>query len=470
MNGTKYYGFIFLLLAVNLSLADSAESMPDFKKIYIRVANQSDSSSIDELVSKLDAPTLFDDFEFKKSMTDIGVQNLPILLVSSTVILKDGVRTAFNMTQMLQGIAKTAPSTTDTATILQIVKDSFELDKRGENIDYSVIGNNVLVVNAFSNGGIPYQIVSQLIDVGNVMTAFDVKEVLLATVSTNETSTNILLQNVDYNILVSQIKIENLAKNQMIAGLLQGYGIDQDMLNIIANLDSSLVTKAFDFNKIVDNIMKIRAGDQKSDADWTRYIKIILSSIKPGKVAELLNLNKFINTLLKQKPVVDYLKGLGLSADLIKSILNDIKINDFLKDMDFNKLLQYNGTSLFGFYQFIVDKIDLNKVLTDFDIEALLSIPQIEALLNQTQVDTELIRIVLESVNVNDFLKSFNVPGLIRDVRSNTDQDYIKILFNNTDIDGLIKSINVDKLFSHQQVSWENVNFFIFLIITNETL
>ena len=451
--GISYCAFLFLFLVINQQWSDGANTVvPDFKDIYINVTvNASLSTPIEQLVSMLDVEALFQNQDFKNAMDTIGVKNLQIPLLFSTIQLKNGSRTAFNMTKMLVKIAEANP-TKDTYMI-KIVEDSFQLDDRGSNIDYKVISSNQQAMKLFLAGvGVPYQAVASLINVEKVMSSVDVKRVALTLLSSNESINDVLLNNLDYNILVHQIRIESLIKNPMIQNILKDYGINQDLLDIIHNLDSTKVIQAFDFNKIVDSVFKLRNGGN-TEADIMVYIKVLISSLNTKHLANLGNLNQFINILLKQNPIIAYLNNIGISPDLIKTIFDSININELLKDVDLGKLLKYNGTSLTGFYKYLLDKVNFTRVSPDFNIEKLLQIPQVLALLNQTKVDPELVKIVIESVNVNEFLKSFDVPGLIRDLRTNKDQDYIKVLLNNTDINGVLKSIDIDKLFSHEKVA-----------------
>ena len=449
-----YCAFAFLLLAVNQSLLGGVDAtVPNFKEIYVNMtANTSVSTPTSVLVSKVDVQALFQYDEFKKAMTVIGVKQLNVPLLFSTLKLKDGKRTAFNMTNMLINLAEVDLQSTKSSALLEIVENSFQLDERGANIDYSVLEKNQYLMKIFQESGIPFLMVSQIFDIGKVMSAFDVKTIAMTSMSSNKSINDILLSNVDYNILVEQIKIENLVKNPFVSGILRGYGIDKDLLKVISDLDSSKLVKTLDLNKIVDSVMKLRNGGN-TEADITAYIKVILSSINTKNLADLMNLNEFIDAILNQSQIKAYLTNLGLPTDIVKAVVDSININAFLEGMDIGKLLMYNGTSLTGFYKYFLDKVDLNKVLPDFNLEKFLQISQIAVLLNQTKVDPELVKIVLENIDLNAFLKSFDVPRLVMDLRKNTDQDYIKLLLNNTDINGVVKSINIDKLFSNQKVT-----------------
>ena len=449
-----YCAFAFLLLAVNQSLLGGVDAtVPNFKEIYVNMtANTSVSTPTNVLVSKVDVQALFQYDEFKKAMTVIGVKQLNVPLLFSTLKLKDGKRTAFNMTNMLINLAEVDLQSTKSSALLEIVENSFQLDERGANIDYSVLEKNQYLMKIFQESGIPFLMVSQIFDIGKVMSAFDVKTIAMTSMSSNKSINDILLSNVDYNILVEQIKIENLVKNPFVSGILRGYGIDKDLLKVISDLDSSKLVKTLDLNKIVDSVIKLRNGGN-TEADITAYIKVILSSINTKNLADLMNLNEFIDAILNQSQIKAYLTNLGLPTDIVKAVVDSININAFLENMDIGKLLMYNGTSLTGFYKYFLDKVDLNKVLPDFNLEKFLQISQIAVLLNQTKVDPELVKIVLENIDLNAFLKSFDVPRLVMDLRKNTDQDYIKLLLNNTDINGVVKSIDIDKLFSHQKVT-----------------
>ena len=450
----SYCAFVFLLLVVNQPWLDGADAaVPNFKNIYINItANTSALTPTNELVSVVDIQALFQFADFTKAMADIGVKRLNVPLTFSTLKLKDGVSTGFNMTEMLINIAEVNPQSTKPSDILQIVKNSFQLDKRGSNIDYAVIESNQEIMMILKASGIPFEFLTMVIDVGKVMNSLDVKKIAITSMSSDKSFNDIVLDNVDYNILVDQIKIENVVKNEMIAGFLKGYGVSDDLLKILSNLDSSKLIKALDFNKIVNNVMKLRNGEN-TEADITAYIKAILSGINTKDLADLMNLNDFIDALLDQNQIEEYLTKLGLPKDIVKAIADSININAFLKNMDIGKLLMYNGTSLTGFYKYILDKIDLNEIVPNFNFEKLLQIPKIETLLNQTKIDPDLVKIIIESVDINAFFKSFDVPRLIMDLRTNKDKDYIKVLLNNTDIDGVLESIDIDKLFSHQKVT-----------------
>ena len=449
-----YCAFAFLLLAVNQSLLGGVDAtVPNFKEIYVNMtANTSVSTPTNVLVSKVDVQALFQYDEFKKAMTVIGVKQLNVPLLFSTLKLKDGKRTAFNMTDMLINLAEVDLQSTKSSALLEIVENSFQLDERGANIDYSVLEKNQYLMKIFQESGIPFLMVSQIFDIGKVMSAFDVKTIAMTSLSSNKSINDILLSNVDYNILVEQIKIENLVKNPFVSGILKGYKINKDLLKVISDLDSSKLVKTLDLNKIVDSVMKLRSAGN-TEADITGYIKVILSSINTKNLADLMNLNEFIDALLNQSQIEAYLTNFGLPTDIVKAVVDSININAFLENMDIGKLLMYNGSSLTGFYKYFIDKVDLNKVLPHFNLEKFIQISQIAVLLNQTKVDPELVKIVLENIDLNVFLKSFDVPRLVMDLRKNTDQDYIKLLLNNTDINGVVKSIDIDKLFSHQKVT-----------------
>jgi len=410
--------------------------------------------SLDETVQKLDPETLFEDSVFLSAMNDIGVQTPYVILVLSTIQLKDGTL-ALNLTDSLKKLAlKSASSSTTRGELLQLMVDSILLSDKGQNIDFLALDSNPHFKKIIKESGLPisFETLSAIVNVNDVMKAIDIKGYFESALVSSNDNYMVVLQYVDYNEFVKQVKIENLAKNALVKTLAGGFGVSEKLLEMIGKIDSNELVKALDFNKIVAAAMKYTSS-QNTDADITAYIKEIIGSIDAKSLANLLDYNQFFDGLLNQSQIVQYLQKVSITPSFIRSLLDNIKLNDLLTAMDFGKLLKFNGTSLIEFYQYVVRNLDLNRLLPDFKIHDLLRIPEIAKLLNQTKLDPDLVELVIESVKLNKFLMSFNVPSLIRDLRANKDKDYIKVLLNNTNIDQLLESVDVDKLFSHPQVA-----------------
>jgi len=450
---TPFVIIIVTCILGNLSLI-TGNPLPDFDTIFHRVANVSQSTSLDETVQKLDPETLFEDSVFLSAMNDIGVQTPYVILVLSTIQLKDGTL-ALNLTDSLKKLAlKSASSSTTRGELLQLMVDSILLSDKGQNIDFLALDSNPHFKKIIKESGLPisFGTLSAIVNVDDVMKAIDIKGYFESALVSSNDNYMVVLQYVDYNEFVKQVKIENLAKNALVKTLAGGFGVSEKLLEMIGKIDSNELVKALDFNKIVAAAMKYTSS-QNTDADITAYIKEIIGSIDAKSLANLLDYNQFFDGLLNQSQIVQYLQKVGITPSFIRSLLDNIKLNDLLTAMDFGKLLKFNGTSLIEFYQYVVRNLDLNRLLPDFKIHDLLRIPEIAKLLNQTKLDPDLVELVIESVKLNKFLMSFNVPSLIRDLRANKDKDYIKVLLNNTNIDQLLESVDVDKLFSHPQVA-----------------
>eukprot|EP00111_Clytia_hemisphaerica_P007343 TCONS_00021359-protein len=358
------------------------------------------------------------------------------------------------MTDMLTKLAK-APDGSSNNGFLQIILNSIKLTGKGSNIDFLALDDNPLVSTILKQTSplLSIKFLSSMFDVDKVMAAVDLKTIAESVMVTGASPTMILVSNIDYNTLIKEIKIENIVKNSFIKPILSGF-VSGDLLDIIGSIDSEKLVKALDFDKIADAVMRfMQQGGSMNEAGVLDLVKKILPSINPKELANLLNIDQFIDVVLNENVIIGYLKQAGLSPELLKSILDSINVNNILKVLDFSKLVNYNGTSLADYYKFIVENLDLDKILPDIDIDKLLQIPQLEKLLNQTQVDPELVKTVIDSVKLSEFLAAVNIPGLLQAIRTNTDGDYIKAVLNNTDINALIKSVDIDKLFSHPLVA-----------------
>ena len=454
MRATKYLLLPCLLCQVSclLSLATASSKFaanppPNFKDILLKAANV--TISVDEALKKLTVEQLMNDPSFANALLEIGVLQPGILPFLSTVKLTDGTM-AYDLKATARRLAKSQTSTSE--DLLKIVIDSIKISDHGENIDYTALGNNPLVQKSLETSGLPkYGYISALVNVKGIVSAISVKDYLSSYLISYSTDQKAMLQNyVNYNKLIIELKPENLAKNPLLKSILGGFGVPSDLIDMVAKIDSNKLTKAVDFNKIIKAVLKYR-GENATDASMLKLVKTILGNIDYKELTNQLNINQLVDLALNQSQIVQQLKKIGISSSLLKNILDGINLNDVVRVVNVGNILKFNG-SIFDLPRFILNNVDLNNVLPDFNLERILNIPQIAKWLNQTKVDPKLVQTVIESVDLNKFFKAFDFKGLAKDLMANKDRDYIKVLLNNTNVDEVIMSIDVDKLFSHPAV------------------
>lgn len=426
--------------------------VPDFKSIMADVANVSNSTPIDEIISKVNKDTLFNKFNFLQAMAEIGLVDPKLVQVLSTIELKAGGQ-GYQLPSVLKELASSAGQQQQVNDLRDRIVTMMNITFIANNIDYKKLASNPYVMKSAGVQLMVVTMVTNQIDIDALFGAINLEPIikyLLTAEPFTKTFQQILLENVDFNKGLKELKLHTIFANPLADhALLKQMGIPTQLLQILKTLDFDKLLNVINVTEIV------AASFDYNPTDNMKFMTDLIDAIDFKRLPKVVNVNKLIDAVLNISSVYKYLAKTGIDPSFLKSLLDDINLDDALKIIDLNKIFKTlsstNGTSFENLLK-LLEIINLNKLLPDIKLREILKLPIMTKLLNQTGVDPELIATIVESVDLNAALKAFNFTNVNLFDFLNVSK-LLNTLVQGTDFNVLIKSVDIDKLFAHPMVA-----------------